>query len=101
MEYMRANAARSLSVEGIARQVAMSPSHFAHRFRAVARTSPMRYLKQVRLDEARALLLSGNLRVSEAANRVGYESPSHFTRDFKVTYGVAPAEYLRRLAEKG
>ena len=49
MRFMREHAARSLSVDAIARHVAMSPSHFAHRFRSVARTSPMRYLKQVRL----------------------------------------------------
>jgi AraC-like DNA-binding protein len=56
----------------------------------------MRYLKQLRLQEAWALLLADGLRVSEAASRVGYESPSHFTRDFKSYYGAAPAEYLRR-----
>jgi AraC-like DNA-binding protein len=56
----------------------------------------MRYLKQVRLQNARALLLADGLRVHEAAARVGYESTSHFTRDFKGYFGSAPAEYLRR-----
>src|SRR5689334_17390261 len=55
MRLMRMQAFRPLSVEGIARQVAMSPSHFAHRFRAVARMSPMRFVKEVRLDAARTL----------------------------------------------
>jgi AraC-like DNA-binding protein len=96
MRFMRKHARRALSVDEVARQVGMSPSHFAHRFRAVARTSPMGYLKQVRLQDARALLLSDGLRVSEAASRVGYESASHFTRDFKSYFGAAPAEYLRR-----
>jgi AraC-like DNA-binding protein len=96
MRFMRTHARRALSVDEVARHVAMSPSHFAHRFRAVARTSPMRYLKQVRLLNARALLLSDGLRVNEAATRVGYESASHFTRDFKSYFGAAPAEYLRR-----
>jgi AraC-like DNA-binding protein len=99
MRFMRAHSTRPLSVEEVARHVAMSPSHFAHRFRAVARTSPMRYLKQLRLQEARALLLGDGLRVSEAASRVGYESASHFTRDFKSYYGVAPAEYLRAFSQ--
>jgi AraC-like DNA-binding protein len=96
MRFMRDHARRSLSVEEVARAVAMSPSHFAHRFRAVARTSPMRYLKQIRLQDARALLIADGLRVSEAALRVGYESVSHFTRDFKTHFGTSPAEYLRR-----
>jgi AraC-like DNA-binding protein len=96
MRFMRQHSARMLSVEQVARHVAMSPSHFAHRFRAVAQTTPMRYLKQLRLQEARALLLTDGLRVSQVASRVGYESASHFTRDFKAYYGAAPAEYLRR-----
>ena len=101
MRYMRDRAALPLSVEDVARHVGMSPSHFAHRFRAVARTSPMRYLKQLRLQDARALLLSDGLRVSEVATRVGYESASHFTRDFKTYFGATPAEYLRRVRLAG
>jgi AraC-like DNA-binding protein len=75
----------------------MSPSHFAHRFRALARVSPMRYLKQVRLTEARALMLAGHAGVAEAAARVGYESASHFARDFKSSFGAPPARYVRAL----
>jgi AraC-like DNA-binding protein len=93
---MRRNAAQALSVEDIARHVAMSPSHFAHRFRAVARVSPMRYLKHVRMSDAREIMIATGARVAEAASRVGYESPSHFTRDFRSHFGAAPAEYVRR-----
>jgi AraC-like DNA-binding protein len=100
MRYLRQHATRSVTVDEVARHVAMSPSHFAHRFRAVAQTSPMRYLKQIRLQDARALLLSDGLRVHEAATRVGYESVSHFTRDFKGYFGATPAEYLRRFRQE-
>ena len=96
MRLMRVQAFRPLSVEAIARQVAMSPSHFAHRFRAVARMSPMRFVKEVRLDAARTLLLSDGVRASEVAVRVGYESPAHFSRDFKRRFGTSPARYARR-----
>lgn len=97
MKFIRERTARPLSVEDVARHVGMSPSHFAHRFRAVAQTSPMRYLKQLRLQEARALMLADGLRVAEVAVRVGYESASHFSRDFKSYFGAAPAEYVRQL----
>jgi AraC-like DNA-binding protein len=97
MRLMRKQAFRPLSVEGIARQVAMSPSHFAHRFRAVARMSPMRFVKEVRLDAARTLLLSQGARASEVALRVGYESAAHFARDFKRRFGASPVRYARRL----
>jgi AraC-like DNA-binding protein len=97
MRLMRKQAFRPLSVEGIARQVAMSPSHFAHRFRAFARMTPMRFVKEVRLDAARTLLLSHGARASEVALRVGYQSPAHFARDFKRRFGASPVRYARRL----
>jgi AraC-like DNA-binding protein len=96
MIFMRAHLTEPISVEAVARAVAMSPSHFAHRFRAVARVSPMRYLKQLRLEKARQLLIGGGVRAREAAVQVGYESASHFARDFKQSFGAAPAEYVRR-----
>jgi AraC-like DNA-binding protein len=101
MHFMRLRVTHPLSVEDVARHVGMSASHFAHRFRAVARISPMRYLKQLRLQDARALLLANRLRVSEVAVRVGYESASHFTRDFKSCFGATPAEYVRRFKDAG
>lgn len=97
MRYMRENATRALTVEQVARHVGMSISHFAHRFSAVARTSPMRYLKQLRLEAARELMLGRSVRAGDAALQVGYESTSHFTRDFKQAFGAAPGEYVRRL----
>ncbi len=95
MRLIRMQAFRPLSVEAIARQVAMSPSHFAHRFRVVVRMSPMRFVKEVRLDAARTLLLSDGAPASEVALRVGYESPAHFSRDFKRRFGTSPARYRR------
>jgi AraC-like DNA-binding protein len=101
MCFMRQNATRSLTVEQVARHVGMSSSHFAHRFSAVARVSPMRFLKQLRLDAARELMLGQSLRAGDAAVQVGYESASHFTRDFKQAFGSAPAEYVRRFRADG
>jgi AraC-like DNA-binding protein len=88
---------RPLTVLAVARQVGMSASHFAHRFREIARISPMRYLRQMRLDHARTLLLSEQARPSEAAARTGFESASHFTREFKRLFGAPPADYVRRV----
>ena len=98
MQYMRQNHAEKLNVEQIARRTAMSPSHFAHRFRAIARVSPMRYLRDVRLDAARTRLLANGVRVSEVAIEVGFESPAHFTREFKRRFGVPPSRSLSALA---
>jgi AraC-like DNA-binding protein len=100
MQFIRANVSRTLSVDRIARHVAMSPSHFAHRFRAVARVSPMRYQRDLRLEQARTLLIGNGVRAGEVASRVGFESQSHFTREFKRRYGVPPSHYLRQFADR-
>jgi AraC-like DNA-binding protein len=99
MQFIQAHAAERLTVGAIARRVAMSPSHFAHRFRAVARVSPMRYLRDVRLEQARAQLLAGNSRVGDVAHALGYETQAHFSREFKRRYGAPPTQYLRRAAK--
>lgn len=99
MRYMRENASSTLSVDQVARHVGMSGSHFAHRFSTVARVSPMRFLKQLRLEAARELMLGQRVRAGAAATQVGYESTSHFTRDFKQAFGSAPGEYVRRVRE--
>jgi AraC-like DNA-binding protein len=100
MQFIRRNLSRPLSVARVAREVAMSPSHFAHRFSTVAQLSPMKYLRQVRLEQARTMLLGQAARASEVATAVGFESASHFTREFKRRYGSAPAQYVRQLAPR-
>ena len=97
MAFIRANSHRRLTIEQLAKRAAMSPSHFAHRFRDVARVSPMRYLKHVRLEQARVLLVQQGARASEVAERIGYGSLTHFTRDFKQHFGLAPGQYARSM----
>ncbi len=101
MAFIDAHATRRLSVQEIARHIAMSPSHFAHRFREVTSVSPMQYVKHVRLDRARTLLVGDGLSAAEIAVRVGYESPSHFTRDFKRRFGFTPGRYARAFDRDG
>jgi AraC-like DNA-binding protein len=97
MAFIRDHATERLSVEQIARHVAMSPSHFAHRFRDIARVSPIQYVKHVRLERARLLMLHHGARAAEAATAVGYASASHFTRDFRRQFDGPPAQYIERL----
>lgn len=97
MRYVRAHLDRRLTVDALAKRVAMSPSHFAHRFREVARMAPMRFVKNARLREARVRMLRDGLSASEAAAQVGYASASHFSRDFRSHYGAPPAAYAREL----
>ena len=69
----------------------MSASSFHEHFKAVTGTTPLQYQKDLRLIEARALLVGRNQSVAEAAYAVGYESPTHFSRDYSRKFGMAPS----------
>ena len=95
--FIDVHADERLTVERVAREVSMSPSHFAHRFRDVMRMSPIQYQKHLRLRRARQLLVVDGLGAAEVASRVGYASPSHFARDFKSYFGAPPGTYAAQM----
>ena len=79
-------------IEELARELDMSSSTFHRSFRAVTDTSPLQYIKSVRLHKARALMIQDGLNANMAAMQVGYESPSQFNREYKRLFGVTPAK---------
>lgn len=79
----------------------MSPSALHHTFKEVTSVSPLQYLKQIRLHQARLLMLQDGMSAAEAAHRVGYGSPSQFSREFKRLFGAAPSQEVQRLREVG
>lgn len=86
-----------LRIEDLAREVNLSVSTLHHRFKAVTSMSPLQYQKQMRLHEARRLMLAEALEASAAAYRVGYESPSQFSREYSRLFGAPPLRDLARL----
>ena len=102
IHWLRQHYAQPLRIDHIAREVHMSPSALHHHFKAVTAMSPLQYQKQLRLNEARRLMLSQRLDASTAAFRVGYESPSQFSREYRRLFGVPPSRDvagLRSVAE--
>ncbi|MCW7753473.1 helix-turn-helix transcriptional regulator [Desulfobotulus sp. H1] len=75
----------------LARQAGLSRTCFAERFRELFGMPPFAYLRERRMEAARALLLSGSVNVTEAALAVGYASLSHFARAFRERFGVLPS----------
>jgi AraC-like DNA-binding protein len=75
----------------------MSPSTFRQHFRALTGSSPLQYQKQLRLQEARQLMLNQNLDAGSAAGRVGYESASQFSREYNRLFGAPPQRDIRRM----
>jgi AraC-like DNA-binding protein len=82
-----------LRIPEIARAVGMSESAFHQRFKAMCGTTPLQFQKRLRLIEARRLMISERVSVSEAAAAVGYESPTQFSREFTRMFGSSPREY--------
>ncbi|MFL5706952.1 MAG: AraC family transcriptional regulator N-terminal domain-containing protein [Ktedonobacteraceae bacterium] len=88
-----------LRIERLARELGMSVSGLRQHFKAVTAMSPSQFQKQLRLQEARRLMLSENLDAARAASRVGYSDASHFTREYKSLFGVPPMHDVQRLRE--
>jgi AraC-like DNA-binding protein len=93
LDYVRAHLSEPLTVADMAEQVSLSPSAFAHLFRDVTGRSPYQFLKEMRLDQARELLVDGNLAVARISKEVGYASVSHFISEFRGRFGVTPRAY--------
>lgn len=87
----------TLRIEDLAREVHWSPSALHHHFKAATAMTPVQYQKQLRLQEARRLLMAEHLDASTAGHRVGYDSPSQFNREYSRFFGAPPARDLRRL----
>jgi AraC-like DNA-binding protein len=88
-----------LRVDDIARELGMSVSSFHHHFKAVTAMSPLQFKKQMRLQEARRLMLSEGLDAARAGYRVGYNDASHFNREYKRLFGLPPLRDVERLRE--
>ncbi len=86
-------------MDDIARELGMSVSSFHHHFKAVTAMSPLQFQKQMRLQEARRLMLGEGLDAASAGYRVGYNDASHFNREYKRLFGLPPLRDVERLRE--
>lgn len=100
IEHIMNNYDRSFRIEELAEIANMSVSSLHRHFKEVTAMSPIQFQKQLRLQEARRLLLSEETDVANAAFRVGYESPSQFSREYSRLFGFPPKEDIKRLREK-
>ena len=86
-----------LKIEEIARELGMSVSGFHHHFKSVTAMSPLQFQKQIRLQEARRLMLGEDLDAASAGHRVGYDDPAYFSRDYKKLFGAPPQRDIAKL----
>uniref|UniRef100_I2Q3E2 DNA-binding domain-containing protein, AraC-type n=1 Tax=Desulfovibrio sp. U5L TaxID=596152 RepID=I2Q3E2_9BACT len=90
-----------LVVDALARTAGMSASVFYQHFKTITATTPLQYLKSIRLHKARLLMAQDGLTAGAAAGLVGYASPSQFGREFKRFFGASPVEEAARMRSRG
>jgi YesN/AraC family two-component response regulator len=96
-EYIYEHHTEELSLSRAAKAVNMSTFYFCKMFKKVTDINFTDYLSRVRIEKAKNLLLNPNLRVSEIAFEVGFQSLTHFNRVFKKLLGQSPTEYRAQL----
>jgi AraC-like DNA-binding protein len=99
IEWLRNAFDQPLRIEDMAQDLGMSVSSFHHHFKAVTAMSPLQFQKQIRLQEARRLMLGEGLNAASAGYRVGYNDAAHFSRDYKRLFGLPPLRDVERLRE--
>lgn len=89
----------SFSIDQLAQRANISVSSLHRHFKELTAMSPLQFQKQLRLQEARRLLVTESLDIAEAAFRTGYESPSQFSREYSRLFGLPPKVDITRLKE--
>jgi YesN/AraC family two-component response regulator len=100
-EYIRTHQAEELRLGQVAKAVNTSTFYFCKMFKKIAGVNFTDYLSRVRIEKSKELLLNPNLRISEIAYEVGFQSLTHFNRVFKRVLGQSPTDYRAKLAGVG
>ena len=92
LKHLHNNYQQSLDVEQLAQMANMSTSSFHRNFKSVTASSPIQYVKKIRLTRAREMLQDQGFKVKQAAAQVGYESATQFSREFSRYFGLSPSD---------
>ncbi len=93
LRFCEENFARPLPVRLLAAQIFLSPGHFSELFARETGQSPAAYLRRLRLEKARVLLLESDLSVAQTAWQAGFKNAAHFSRSFRAFHGVSPRAF--------
>jgi AraC-like DNA-binding protein len=97
ISWLKRNFREPFRIEDLAREARMSPSALHQHFKTVTSMSPLQYQKQLRLQEARRLILAQAMDAALAGHSVGYDSPSQFSREYRRLFGAPPIRDVQRL----
>jgi AraC-like DNA-binding protein len=97
LQHIHSHFADAIDLSGLAQKANMSVPTFHSHFKAITQTSPMQYVKSVRLHQARLLMLRQGMTADASSRAVGYASVSQFTREFRRLFGLSPVAETRRM----
>ena len=97
--YIEEHCCEDLTLEKVASIVYLAPTYFSKLFKNITGQNYIDFLISCRMNIAKKLLITTNMKVSEIGNRVGYANASFFNRLFKVNCGITPTEYRIKYAK--
>ena len=101
VSYIHENYNKDLNMAVVSNYISMNYSLFSYAFKQYTGTNFVNFLKDLRMQEAKRLLETTDMRVNEISQAVGYENEKHFMKIFKATLGVSPTEYRKSIQLKG
>ena len=99
IDWIKNNYTEPIRIEDLAKQVNMSISTFHHHFKSLTAMTPLQFQKNLRLNEARRLMLAEPTDAATAAFQVGYESASQFNREYSRMFGAPPLRDIKKLRD--
>jgi AraC family transcriptional regulator len=100
MAYIEDNPDRAISLQELAGAAGLSRFHFGRVFKHHLGLSPARYIERIRIEQAKALIISGEMSLADVALAVGFGDQSHFSRRFRFQVGRTPAAFAREHARR-
>ena len=97
VEWLRNHFREPMSIEGLARECGLSPSALHRHFKRVTAMTPLAFQRQMRLQEARRLMVGERRDAASAGASVGYDDPSYFSRDYRRFFGDPPRRHAARI----
>ena len=92
VDYIVENIEQNIDLNEMSKLADMSVNNFHKLFKKAMNDTPIQYIKKIRLEKAKQLILYNNMKVVEASNAVGYDNVSQFSREFKRSFGYPPSE---------
>jgi len=96
IQFININFDRNITIDELAKQSKLSKSHFTKLFTDEMQVSPIMYLKTIRLQNSKKMLLANQLNITKIANQCGFNSAAYFTKVFKESFNETPKEFLIR-----